>query len=200
MSNINTSNIDSGFPVAGQDNSSQGFRDNYTAIISQFQIAKDEISELQTNALLKAELTGLALSNDMQETELTNATLKNPGYTAVPASSNTINVALGSYFKVAALASGNTSTTITINSTTWPTTGIYSKIMVEVPCTTSTLTSINFAITGQDSGNDLLKEASLTLPYTASAIGSTLWELSTVDRGVNVFLRKVGGPFTVVAV
>ena len=45
MSNINTSNIDSGFPVAGQDNSSQGFRDNYTAIISQFQIAKDEISE-----------------------------------------------------------------------------------------------------------------------------------------------------------
>lgn len=202
MSNINTSNIDSGFPVAGQDNSSQGFRDNYTAIISQFQIAKDEISELQTNAVLKAELTGLALSNDMQETELTNATLKNPGYTALPSSSNTINVALGSYFKVAALASGNTSTTITITSTTWPTTGIYSKIMVEVPCTTTATTSINFAITGQDSGNNLLKEASLTLPYTetTSTVGSTLWELSTADRGVNVFLRKVGGPFTVVAV
>jgi hypothetical protein len=199
MSNINTLNIDSGFPVAGQDNSSQGFRDNYTAIISQFQIAKDEISELQSNALLKAELTGLALSNDMQETELTNATLKNPGYTAVPSSSNTINVAIGSYFKVAALASGNTSTTITITSSAWPTTGIYSKIMVEVPCTTSTLTSINFAVTDQGDKN-LYKEASLTLPYTASAIGSTLWELSTIDSGVTVFLRKVGGPFTVVAV
>jgi hypothetical protein len=198
MSNINTSNIDPLFPVAGQDNSSQGFRDNYTAIISQFQIAKTEISELQSKAVLKAELSGSELSNDMQEAELTNATLRNPGYTALPASSNTINVTAGSYFKVAALATGNTSTTITITSTSWPTTGIYSKIMIEVPCTTSSQTSINFAITGQDSGNNLLKEASLTLPYTASAIGSTLWELSTVDRGVNVFLRKVGGPFTVV--
>jgi hypothetical protein len=198
MSNINTSNIDPLFPIAGQDNSSQGFRDNYNAIISQFQIAKDEISELQTKSVLKDELSGSELSNDMQEAEIINATLKNPGYKALPTSSNTINVALGSYFKVAALTSGNTSTTITITSTTWPTSGIYSKIMVEVPCTTSTQTSINFAITGQDSGNSLLKEASLTLPYTASAIGSTLWELSTMDKGVNVFLQKVGGPFTAV--
>ena len=198
MSNINTSNIDPLFPVAGQDNSSQGFRDNYNAIISQFQIAKDEISELQTKSVLKDNLSGSELSNDMQEAEITNTTLKNPGYKALPAASNTINVTAGSYFKVAALTSGNTSTTITITSTTWPTTGIYSKIMVEVPCTTSTQTSINFTITGQDSGNNLLKEASLTLPYTASAIVSTLWELSTMDKGVNVFLQKVGGPFTVV--
>jgi hypothetical protein len=198
MSNINTSNIDPLFPVAGQDNSSQGFRDNYTAIISQFQIAKDEIAELQTKSVLKDNLSGSELSNDMQEAEITNATLKNPGYKALPSASTTINVTAGSYFKVPALATGSTSTTITITSTTWPTSGIYSKIMVEVPCTTSTQTSIDFTITGQDSGNNLLKEASLTLPYTASAIGSTLWELSTADRGVNVFLRKVGGPFTVV--
>lgn len=197
MSNINTSNIDPLFPVAGQDNSSQGFRDNYNAIISQFQIAKDEISELQIKSVLKDNLSGSELSNDMQEAEITNATLKNPGYKALPASSTTINVTAGSYFKVAALASGNTSTTITITSTTWPTTGIYSKIMVEVPCTTSAQTSINFVVTGQGD-NNLYKEASLTLPYIASAIGSTLWELSTVDRGVTVFLRKVGGPFTVV--
>jgi hypothetical protein len=197
MSNINTSNIDPLFPVAGQDNSSQGFRDNYTAIISQFQIAKDEISELQTKSVLKDNLSGSELSNDMQEAEITNATLKNPGYKALPSASTTINVTAGSYFKVPALATGSTSTTITITSTTWPTSGIYSKIMVEVPCTTSTQTSINFAVTGQGD-NNLYKEASLTLPYTASAIGSTLWELSTIDRGVTVFLRKVGGPFTVV--
>jgi len=197
MSNINTSNIDPLFPVAGQDNSSQGFRDNYTAIISQFQIAKDEISELQTKSVLKDNLSGSELSNDMQEAEITNATLKNPGYKALPSASTTINVTAGSYFKVPALATGSTSTTITITSTTWPTSGIYSKIMVEVTCTTSTQTSINFAVTGQGD-NNLYKEASLTLPYTASAIGSTLWELSTIDRGVTVFLRKVGGPFTVV--
>lgn len=198
MSNITTSNIDPLFPVAGQDNSSQGFHDNYNAIISQFQTAKTEIAELQTNAVLKSALSGFELSNDMQTAEIKNATLKNPGYTALPSASNTINVSAGSYYKVAALTSGNTSTVITVTSTTWPSSGIYSKIMVEVPCTTANPTSISFAITGQDSGNNLLKEASLTLPYTASAVGSTLWELSTVDRGVNVFLRKIGGPFTVV--
>ena len=31
-SNINTSSIDETYPVAGQDNNSQGFRDNFTNI------------------------------------------------------------------------------------------------------------------------------------------------------------------------
>jgi hypothetical protein len=48
-SNIVPGNIDSAFPVAGQDNSSQGFRDNFTAIKNNFTQAKTEIEDLQTN-------------------------------------------------------------------------------------------------------------------------------------------------------
>ena len=47
-SSITTTNIDATFPVAGQDNSSQGFRDNFTASKNNFTYAKSEIETLQT--------------------------------------------------------------------------------------------------------------------------------------------------------
>ena len=197
MSNINTSNINANFPVAGQDNSSQGFHDNYNQIVIALNTTKAEITELQTKSLLKVELADTTLSNDMQEGEITNALLKNPGYTALLSAANTINVAAATYHKVATQTVDNTSTTITV-SDTWPTTEIYSKIVVEVPCNTTTSTSINFTVFGQGVGRNLLKEAGLTLPYIKTAAGSTLWELSTADHGNNVFLRKLGGPFTAV--
>ena len=49
---INYTNIDATFPVAGQDNSSQGFRDNFQNIKTNFQYASTEISALQANAVL----------------------------------------------------------------------------------------------------------------------------------------------------
>jgi hypothetical protein len=42
-------NIDGTFPIAGQDNSSQGFRDNFTAIKNNFTTAATEITNLQAN-------------------------------------------------------------------------------------------------------------------------------------------------------
>jgi len=48
-SNINPNNIDREFPVAGQDNDSQGFRDNFTSIKNNFSFASAEISDLQNS-------------------------------------------------------------------------------------------------------------------------------------------------------
>ena len=48
-SNINWINIDETFPIAGQDNDSQGFRDNYSVIKNNFQTAYNEITDLQLN-------------------------------------------------------------------------------------------------------------------------------------------------------
>ena len=48
-SNIVPGNVDGTYPTAGQDNSSQGFRDNFTAIKNNFTEAKTEIDSLQTN-------------------------------------------------------------------------------------------------------------------------------------------------------
>lgn len=48
-SNINPNNINGNFPVAGQDNDSQGFRDNFTNILNNFSFAATEITDLQNS-------------------------------------------------------------------------------------------------------------------------------------------------------
>jgi hypothetical protein len=69
---INPNDIDGAYPVAGQDNDSQGFRDNFTNTKTNFQYAADEITDLQQNAVLKAALTGTTLDNDMNGSLLYN--------------------------------------------------------------------------------------------------------------------------------
>ena len=69
-SNIVPGNIDNTYPKAGQDNSSQGFRDNFSAIKTNFTNAKTEIEALQTN---KANLNA---SSDFTDNEVTRAKFK----------------------------------------------------------------------------------------------------------------------------
>ena len=74
-SQINPNNIDGAYPVAGQDNDSQGFRDNFTNTKTNFQYAGVEITDLQNKAVLKAALTGGVLSNDMDNNIISNVQL-----------------------------------------------------------------------------------------------------------------------------
>jgi len=46
---INPINIDVTYPIAGQDNDTQGFRDNFTNIKNNFITAKSEIEAIQGN-------------------------------------------------------------------------------------------------------------------------------------------------------
>ena len=82
-SSINPTNIDGTYPVAGQDNNSQGFRDNFTNIKTNFQYAAAEITDLQNKVVLKAALSGTVLNNDMNGSVLSNARLQNITETAV---------------------------------------------------------------------------------------------------------------------
>ena len=98
---INPNNIDGAYPVAGQDNNSQGFRDNFTNTATNFQYAADEITDLQNNAVLKSALTGTTLNNNMGGSVLSNAQLQDMSETVVAlgtvSGSTTINYALGSF-------------------------------------------------------------------------------------------------------
>jgi hypothetical protein len=47
-STINTNNIDITYPIAGQDNDTQGFRDNFRNIRNNLIVAKNEITEIQS--------------------------------------------------------------------------------------------------------------------------------------------------------
>jgi len=73
-SNINPNNIDGNYPIAGQDNSSQGFRDNFTNTKNNLTVAKTEITDIQNKAILKSALTGILLDNDMEGAPITNMT------------------------------------------------------------------------------------------------------------------------------
>lgn len=50
-SNINSDSIDSAYPVAGVDNDTQGFRDNFSFIKNNFVAAKAEIETLQRDTV-----------------------------------------------------------------------------------------------------------------------------------------------------
>jgi len=51
MSSINTNNIDKQFPQPGVDNDSFGFRNNFSEIANNLDLAKQEINDLQENVV-----------------------------------------------------------------------------------------------------------------------------------------------------
>jgi hypothetical protein len=70
-STIDATRIDPTFPVAGVDNSTQGFRDNFSAIQDALQIANSEISDLLSNAARTDQ------TSDFNGSEIANALLVN---------------------------------------------------------------------------------------------------------------------------
>ena len=77
-SKIVPANIDGTFPKAGQDNSSQGFRDNFSAINTNFTEAKSEIEDLQDN---KASKDG---ASNFADNEVSRAKFKDTSQTVFP--------------------------------------------------------------------------------------------------------------------
>ena len=73
-SQINYGIINNNFPVPGADNDSNGFRENFLAISTALSVAKTEITQLQTNAIISADLaTGaLTVQNDLKGSALYN--------------------------------------------------------------------------------------------------------------------------------
>jgi hypothetical protein len=73
VSNINYISINENFPVAGQDNDTQVFRDNFDTIKTSLRVAKEELSALQDSD------TGAALlsqDNDFHLNKIQNALLQ----------------------------------------------------------------------------------------------------------------------------
>lgn len=77
MSSINTNGINVNYPVPGQNNSTQGFRDNFANIRENLNTAGNEITDLQNKVLLKQALANSVLNNDMAGALISNATTLN---------------------------------------------------------------------------------------------------------------------------
>ena len=127
---INTNGINVNYPVPGINNSSQGFRDNFTAIKTDLNTAATEITDLQNNVVLKQPLTGTTLNNDMANTLISNAATRGfraTTYNLGNAMSGTVvvNVSLGDvqYGTIA----GNTS----IQFAGWAPSGTQSNVQLQ---------------------------------------------------------------------
>lgn len=109
-SNINPNNIDTTYPIAGQDNDSQGFRDNFTNIKTNFEYAETEIDDLQAKGIFKSALTGTTLDNDMAGALVKN--MKTQGFrstrialTPSAAATATIDFSTASHYTVTIITS-----------------------------------------------------------------------------------------------
>ena len=71
-SNINYASINENFPVAGQDNDTQVFRDNFDTIKNSLSAAKSEVTDLMNNT---AKVT---TDNDFDNNKIANVVLQNP--------------------------------------------------------------------------------------------------------------------------
>lgn len=187
-SNINPNNIDTAYPVAGQDNDSQGFRDNFTNIKSNFQFAEDEINDLQSKVVLKSALTGTVLDNDMGGALLLNSKLQGTRYTRIAptATSGSIDIdfSAGSYYKISQLT-GN----ISLAFTNIPSAGNYAEWTVQLTQPSSPYTvTIPSAVSV---GNASLQGCNANNVITYNKSGTYSLQFSTSDGGTTVAVEDL---------
>lgn len=151
---INPSSIDGAYPVAGQDNNSQGFRSNFTATKVNFQYAADEITQLQNSVVLKAPLTGQTLNNDMMGTIISNAQIQ--GFTGTVVVLGNRSGAVNIDYQAGPLQTITTAGPITMSLYNLPAAGIAALIDIAINVTNvahtvtlpTTATINNAGITG----------------------------------------------------
>lgn len=187
MSQINPGNINGQYPVPGQDNDSQGFRDNFTNIRTNLQRAKDEITQLENNAVLKSPLPGqAALNNNMNGSVIQNAQLRETYETVFVTSSTSgninLDIAAGSYFIIGNASSGTTgNVSILFNINSFGPWGVVKfRLRISVADVTHTLTlpeSVEeyYGTSGIRGYNDGV----ITFP----AVGTYEYEFVTADQG-----------------
>lgn len=195
-SQINPNNINGAYPVAGQDNNSQGFRDNFTNTGTNFAYAAAEITDLQNKVVLKSALTGGTLNNDMLGSILSSAQLQNMSGTVVSLGTVSglagVNYAAGPYQTVT--LGGSTS----LSFTNWTPAGTVDYVVVEVTVSstayTLTLPSAVGAgasamaasgIQGLDVGTNVL---------TFAEVGTYLLAFSTADSGTTIYIMDLTRP------
>lgn len=108
-SQINPNLINGAYPIAGQDNSTKGMRDNFTNIKTNFVAAANEITALQNNVIV----SGDGVVNNFQGAKIYNAQLQNINYAQINIGNSAPNVvvdyAVASFQTITANANTNIS-------------------------------------------------------------------------------------------
>ena len=185
---INPNNINGAYPVAGQDNNSQGFRDNFTNTSTNFQYAADEISDLQSKAVLKQALTGTTLDNNMLGSPLSNALLSNMSENVVAlgtvSGTTIINYALASYQTL------TTNGAVSLSFTNFPAAGAAASVVVQVTVASTIHTLVlPAAVSVNNAGIQGLNTSTNTITFAATGVYS--FQFLTSNGGTTITVKEV---------
>lgn len=199
-SQVNPNNIDGTYPVAGQDNDSQGFRDNFTNIRNNLTYVKTEIEDIQNKAVFKSALTNTTLDNDFYGNIIANPSLTawRETYNNIGAvsGSTTIDFANGNFQKIT--MSGSTTLLFSFPSNT---ANQYAsiKLWVSNPNASYTLTlpgSASQAVTlgDPDTIAGLAGTSPPIITFSAAQIANNteyLFEFYTLDGGTTIGIKDL---------
>ena len=173
--------IDATFPIAGQDNNSQGFRDNFSYIKTGLATAAGEITSLQSNTAktnVANNFNGVKIAN--AETNMLYGTVLSSGTTS---GATNIDVRDAEYF------SYTFTSNITLTFSYWPVSDRFAKVRIDIKCDGSART-INFATTS----GSVISDSGLTLPFTTgtNADKRYIFDAWTINGGNTVFVKYLG--------
>ena len=180
---INPNDIDGTYPIAGQDNNSQGFRDNFTNTKTNFQYAANEITDLQNKAVLKSALTGTVLDNNMAGSPLSDANISD--FSAVAAilgttsGSVTINYVSGHYQTVTATSGAS----ISLAFVNFPPAGNFGIVRVAITILNTASTVVLPAAVSVGTSN-LQGYNAGTISYDQT--GTFTYDFTTSDGGTTI--------------
>ena len=184
---VNPSNINSSFPLAGQNNPSQGFRDNFAAIKSALSRAATELSELRDNSMLKSAVDGVTFDNDLSYNRITRAQLKSfsetfydNGYINYVFN---LNYANGNFQKIA------TTAPFVIAFSNFPPGAQIGRVIVWITCTH---VDHKMGLPGTvlyGTNANYISNREITFP----SIGHYLIEFLSVNNGQNYWIMPVSG-------
>ena len=191
MSNINPQNIDGTYPIAGQDNNSQGFRDNFTNTVNNFTFAAAELTDLQTYAVLKGPLGSVGQTgtptNVMDYTFITEPQLLK----AVETKKDIAEPGVGGDFEVDWSQGHFQTVTVTSEADmtfapTWPTADLWTKLRLQI--TATTLSNIDISGTYIENLQNIQGATGNSLQLNT---GIYLFDFTTYDAGAHVWIQDV---------
>jgi hypothetical protein len=200
-SQINTNGINVNYPVPGENNSSQGFRDNFAQIRTNLNTGAAEITDLQNKVVLKAALDNSTLNNDMANTLISNAStsgfrattynLGNALSGTVLVDVNRADVHYGSVtgdvtFQFGGWAPMNTESNVVLRLSVANT---LANIQLPSQCVSS---NNNFGVVLLENYANISGTATLTAPANTSILEYTF---STVDCGNTISVSPTNRPF-----
>ena len=197
MSTINTNGLDVNYPVPGQNNSSQGFRNNFASIKNNLDTAGTEISDLQNKVVVKAALDNTIVNNDMANTLISNCATRSfraTTYNLGNALSGTVVVdcSLGD------VQYGTVAGNVTLDFASWGPSGTQSNVELQLNVSNANAfitfpsevvsSNNNFGLTTLENYDGT---TSVSIPYGLSEVD---YRLSTRDCGNTITIEPYNRP------